>query len=353
MTPPIRNFCIIAHIDHGKSTLADRFLERTGTVEKRQMHAQYLDTMELEQERGITIKLQPVRMRYVHEGTEYELNLIDTPGHVDFAYEVSRSLAAVEGAILLVDATKGVQAQTLANLHLAKQQGLVIVPAVNKIDMPTARTAQVKDELASLLHVEPDEILEVSGKTGVNVDALLARVVERVPAPSTPFTDGQVRAVVFDSTFDAYKGVIAFVRVFNGALPKNVNARGWATGARFDVLEVGYFSPKLMPGTELHEGQIGYVATGLKDPDQIHVGDTLTLANVNEQTFTPLPGYREIRPMVFASFFPENNEYYDELKDALAKLKLTDAALSYEPGSDSWACSTWKSLPSGCPANSA
>ena len=212
MTAPIRNFCIIAHIDHGKSTLADRFLELTGTVQKRLMKEQYLDTMDLERERGITIKLQPVRMRYTLDGTEYELNLIDTPGHVDFSYEVSRSLAAVEGAILLVDATKGVQAQTLANLHLAQRQGLVIVPAVNKVDMPNARTAVVREELAYLLGVEESEILEVSGKTGANVPELLHRVIQLVPAPREKYSDGILRALIFDSTFDAYKGVVAYVR---------------------------------------------------------------------------------------------------------------------------------------------
>ncbi|HXV26501.1 MAG TPA: translation elongation factor 4 [Candidatus Paceibacterota bacterium] len=329
----IRNFCIIAHIDHGKSTLADRFLELTETVAKRQMKEQYLDQMELERERGITIKLQPVRMKYVADGTTYELNLIDTPGHVDFSYEVSRSLAAVEGAILLVDATKGIQAQTLANLNLARRQELVIIPAVNKVDMPTARTAQVKEELAYLLEVEPGDIMEVSGKTGKNVRELLDSVVRRVPSPQASHGDGIPRAVIFDSTFDAYKGVIAFVRVTSGVLRKGERLLAWATGARPDALEVGSFAPRLTPGTELREGQIGYVATGLKDPGQIRVGDTLTRADVDRTRFTPLPGYREMRPMVFASLFPENAEQYDELKDALGKLKLTDAALQYEPES--------------------
>ncbi|HWA64584.1 MAG TPA: GTP-binding protein, partial [Candidatus Paceibacterota bacterium] len=215
----IRNFCIIAHIDHGKSTLADRFLELTATVEKRKMQAQYLDQMDLERERGITIKLQPVRMRYQYKGEEYTLNLIDTPGHVDFSYEVSRSLAAVEGAILLVDASKGVQAQTLANLHLAQQQGLAIVAAINKIDLPNARPAQVKEELSYVLGIEPEEILEISGKNGTNVDRLLEKVIETVPAPAAP-ADETLRALVFDSTFDAYKGVIAYARIFSGSLAK-------------------------------------------------------------------------------------------------------------------------------------
>lgn len=333
MTAPIRNFCIIAHIDHGKSTLADRLLELTGTVQKRQMKEQYLDTMDLERERGITIKLQPVRMKYVLNGTEYELNLIDTPGHVDFSYEVSRSLAAVEGAILLVDATKGVQAQTLANLHLAQRQGLVIVPAVNKVDMQNARTAAVKEELAYLLGVEESEILEVSGKTGLHVPELLQRVIERVPAPRHQATDGPLHALIFDSTFDAYKGVVAFVRVVSGTLRAGAASMAFAARTKFEALEVGTFSPRLTPGTVVREGEIGYVATGLKDPGLVRVGDTITDATIDTAAFQALPGYREVRPMVFASFFPENSEQYDELRDALGKLKLTDAALQYEPES--------------------
>lgn len=336
---PIRNFCIIAHIDHGKSTLADRFLELTATVERRKMQAQYLDQMDLERERGITIKLQPVRMRYNLAGRDYILNLIDTPGHVDFSYEVSRSLAAVEGAILLVDATKGVQAQTLANFHLAQAQGLAIVPAVNKIDLPAARTASVKEELAYLLGVEPAEIIEVSGKTGANVELLLKRVIERVPPPK-PAPQGnpaQVRALIFDSTFDPYKGVIAYVRVFDGRLRRGDRIVAAATRAKADALEVGFFSPQLVPADALEEGQIGYVATGLKDPGLIRVGDTVTLqqtlAPSGAADFQPLPGYRDVRPMVYASFFPENSDDYDVLKDALGKLKLTDAALAYEPES--------------------
>jgi GTP-binding protein LepA len=331
----IRNFCIIAHIDHGKSTLADRFLELTGTVASRKMKEQYLDTMELERERGITIKLQPVRMSYQLQDTTYQLNLIDTPGHVDFTYEVSRSLAAVEGAILLVDATKGVQAQTLANLHLAQQHGLTIIPAVNKIDMPTARTAQVKEELSYLLGVEEDQIMEISGKTGQNVAELLSRVIEKVPPPAThdlrPGTP--LKALIFDSTFDTYKGVVAFVRIVSGSIKKNDKIITFATRAKADALEVGSFAPQLTPGTAIGEGEIGYVATGLKDPGQIRVGDTITLLGTDLAVFQPLPGYKEVRPMVFASFFPENAEQYDELKDALGKLKLTDAALQYEPES--------------------
>ncbi|MBI4158448.1 MAG: elongation factor 4 [Candidatus Yanofskybacteria bacterium] len=359
----IRNFVIVAHVDHGKSTLADRFLELTGTVEKRKMQEQYLDTMELERERGITIKLQPVRMVYrpttndqrqmteSHKlsvvnrelsDSEYILNLIDTPGHVDFSYEVSRSLAAVEGAILLVDASKGVQAQTLANLHLAKTQGLTIIPAVNKIDLPNARTAQVKEELAYLLEIEQNEILEVSGKTGANVEKLLQKVIEKVSPPGLTTSDVGAtsdvpKALIFDSSFDAYKGVIAYVRVFDGSFKRGDKIASWATKAKFDVLETGFFAPKLTASAELSAGDIGYIATGLKDPWLIRVGDTITtFRNIEISTyrnFQPLSGYKEPKPMVFASFFPENAEDYDLLKDALGKLKLTDASLTYEPES--------------------
>jgi GTP-binding protein LepA len=328
----IRNFCIIAHIDHGKSTLADRFLELTKTVEKRKMHEQYLDTMELERERGITIKLQPVKMSYESGGQKYVLNLIDTPGHVDFSYEVSRSLAAVEGAILLVDASKGVQAQTLANLYLAQQQGLKIIPVLNKIDLPNARTEQVKEELSYLLAVEPEDILEVSAKNGTNVDRVLERVIKVVPPPKVSGSAG-LKALIFDSTFDAYKGVLAYIRVFEGSIKKGDKIMAFATKTNADVLEAGYFSPNLIASDAgMSAGEIGYVATGLKDPGQIRVGDTITNLKPNEQ-FKPLSGYKEPRPMVFASFFPEKSEDYDILKDALGKLKLTDASLVYEPES--------------------
>ncbi|OGN00022.1 MAG: elongation factor 4 [Candidatus Yanofskybacteria bacterium RIFCSPHIGHO2_02_FULL_41_29] len=355
----IRNFVIVAHIDHGKSTLADRFLELTGTVEKRKMQEQYLDSMELERERGITIKLQPVRMTYKEQRAKskeqnnnldilpfdfYILNLIDTPGHVDFSYEVSRSLAAVEGAILLVDASKGIQAQTLANLYLAEEQGLKIIPVINKIDLPNARTAQVKEELSNLLAVEQEEILEISGKNGTNVDKVLERVVKEVPPPKIE-DDDTLKALIFDSTFDAYKGVIAYVRVFSGSLKRSEKIITFATKANADVIEVGYFTPALKVGDSLSAGEIGYVATGLKDPGQIRVGDTITKLKIRSEKlkiseteaedvkFKPLEGYKEPKPMVFASFFPENADDYDLLRDALGKLKLTDASLSYEPES--------------------
>lgn len=301
------------------------------------MQEQYLDTMELERERGITIKLQPVRMKY----GEYTLNLIDTPGHVDFSYEVSRSLAAVEGAILLVDAAKGVQAQTLANLNFAKAQGLTIIPAVNKIDLPNARTAQVKEELSYLLEVDSEDVFEVSGKTGINVDKLLRAVIEKVPTPKAIINDGP-KALIFDSTFDPYKGVIAYLRVFSGSFKRGEKIAAFATKVTADVLEVGFFSPKLVTSSELSAGDIGYIATGLKDPGLIRVGDTITsqlnitnyeLKIKSNKQFQPLAGYKEPKPMVFASFFPENNDEYDLLKDSLGKLKLTDASLVYEPES--------------------
>src|SRR3989338_7947438 len=321
----IRNFCFIAHVDHGKSTLADRFLELTGTVEKRKMHEQYLDTMDLERERGITIKLQPVRMHYhyknpksqilnskqiqnsnsenkslefrnsdldIADSIEYQLNLIDTPGHVDFSYEVSRSLAAVEGAILLVDASKGVQAQTLANLHLAQQQKLVIVPVINKIDLANARTTQVKEELAYLLGIEPTEILEISAKNGLGVEQVLQKVIDQVPAPMSD--SGVLQALIFDSTFDTYKGVLAYIRVFGGSLNQQQAIVAFATRARAEVLEVGYFSPGLVQAKDLNAGEIGYIATGLKDPGQIRVGDTITLPKmIDDKIFKPLAGYKE------------------------------------------------------------
>ncbi len=332
---PIRNFCIIAHIDHGKSTLADRLLELTGTIEKRKMQEQFLDTMELERERGITIKLQPVQMHYRFDGQEYILNLIDTPGHVDFTYEVSRSLAAVEGAILLVDATKGVQAQTLANLHLAEKQNLVIIPAINKIDLPNARVEEVEEELTNLLLIEKDQILKISGKTGDGVEALLQRVIQLVPPPEknhmldSALSNNDTRALIFDSSFDAYKGVLGYVRVFNGVIQAGQKIYLAASKMTFDVLEVGTFMPQLKKGETLDAGSIGYVATALKNVGDVRVGDTM----MSHETTEAMPGYKEPRPVVFASFYPENSEEYDILRDALGKLKLTDASLTFEPES--------------------
>ncbi len=320
----IRNFCIIAHIDHGKSTLADRMLELTGTIEKRKMQEQFLDTMELERERGITIKLQPVRMNYTYRSMPYTLNLIDTPGHVDFSYEVSRSLAAVEGAILLVDATKGVQAQTLANLHLAQAQGLAIVPVINKIDLPNAKVDEVVEEITNLILIEPSQILRISAKQGDGVKEVLERVIDVIPPPKT---DNNFRALIFDSTFDTYKGVIAYVRVFGGSIKAGEKVHFFASKADADVIEVGSFAPSLKKGDLLSSGEIGYIATGLKNLGEVRVGDTVIC---HGSGVSALSGYKEPQPVVFASIYPENGEQFDELKDAVGKLKLTDASLQYE-----------------------
>ncbi len=347
MNQSIRNFCIIAHIDHGKSTLADRFLEMTGTIEKRNMRAQLLDQMELEQERGITIKLQPVRMHYQLQSTNselrppkagsplaeivnYELNLIDTPGHVDFTYEVSRSLAAVEGAILLVDASQGVQAQTIANLYLAIDQGLTIIPVMNKIDLPNAEIQKTEEEIIHLLGCAKKEILRVSGKTGEGILELLEAVITRVPSP-LPNQSKPLRALIFDSFYDDYRGVVASVRVVDGSLKKGQNILCMGTLARGQALETGHYSPTLVSDPSLENGQIGYVVTGLKELGEVRVGDTITTAAHADEKGKPLPGYKEVKPMVFAGIFPQEGDAYTELRDAMEKLKLNDAALSYEP----------------------
>ena len=328
----IRNFVIIAHIDHGKSTLADRMLEITGTVEKRKMKEQILDKMELEREKGITIKMAPVRMAYSLNSKFYSLNLIDTPGHVDFAYEVSRALAAVEGAILLVDATQGIQAQTVANLEAARRENLVIIPAVNKIDMPDARVGAVKEELSTLLGVSPEEILAVSGKTGEGVEKILEAVIEKMPPPR-PSEDELLRAVIFDSHFDPYKGIVAHVRILSGTLKAQERLFFMAGDLKTEAIEVGVFKPELVPAAALEAGGIGYVATGLKEAEKVRVGDTIIHWEDRERQITPFPGYREPQPMVFASFFPEEGDDFEILRDALSKLKLNDASLTFEPDS--------------------
>jgi GTP-binding protein LepA len=331
----IRNFCIIAHIDHGKSTLADRLMEATATVEKRKMKAQLLDQMDLERERGITIKLQPVQMKYQHKGEEYTLNLIDTPGHVDFHYEVSRSLAAVEGAVLLVDATKGVQAQTLANLYLAIEQGLEIIPVVNKVDLPNAEPAKTKAEIMHIVGCKEEDILEASGKTGVGVPDILRAVVERVPAPVGK-DEGTMRALIFDSVYDTYKGVVAYVKVVDGSVSRESILHMLATGRESVAIEVGCFQPQMTALKELRAGDIGYIATGLKDVSFCRVGDTITLRPREKEkvTIEALPGYREIRPAVYASFYPVEGDDYALMRDALDKLKLNDAAFEFEPESN-------------------
>ena len=331
MTEPanIRNFCIIAHIDHGKSTLADRLLELTHTVADRDMRAQYLDKMELERERGITIKAQAVRLAYRFEGHEVELNLIDTPGHVDFTYEVSRSLAACEGAVLLVDAAQGIEAQTLANFHLARDAGLVIVPVLNKIDLPQADVEETRRELAEVVGCAPEDVLAVSGKTGEGVEALVDEVVRRVPPPIAD-RDAPLRALIFDSSFDAYRGVIAYLRVVDGALPSRARVRFMATRLESEAEEAGVFAPEATPIPRLEAGEVGYLVTGLKDVHQVKVGDTVTSAG-KQGAREPLPGYREPRPMVWSGLFPAEGGDYSELRDALDRLKLNDAALVYEP----------------------
>jgi GTP-binding protein LepA len=324
-----RNFCIIAHIDHGKSTLADRMLELTGTVERRHMHAQLLDTMELEQEKGITIKLQPVRMQW----RDYTLNLIDTPGHVDFSYEVSRSLAACEGAILVVDASQGIQAQTLANVYLAIDAGLTIIPVLNKIDLPAADPERVAAEISALLDIDPDTILRVSGKTGEGVDALLDHIVEDVPLPRGNI-EGPLRALIFDSIYDTHRGVILYVRIVDGSLRKGDAVGLMATKATGLAVETGVFLPSQTPAPGLAAGEIGYIVTNLKSIADAQVGDTVTAkSDLERATVAALPGYRQVKPFVFAGFFPASGEQYPLLKDALSKLKLNDAALQYEPES--------------------
>ena len=322
----IRNFCIIAHIDHGKSTLSDRFLELTQTVEKRKMKEQLLDQMDLERERGITIKLQPVRMKY----KKYTLNLIDTPGHVDFGYEVSRSLAAVEGAVLLVDATKGVQAQTLANLYQAIENNLEIIPVVNKIDLPNADREKTKAEIVHILGCDEKDILEVSGKTGEGVENLLEEVIKKIPAPQGDLQK-PLRALIFDSKYDTFKGVLAYVRILDGTVKRENNIRLVAGKIQSDVIEVGYFSPELKKTTQLEAGEIGYVATGLKSVSECRVGDTITLS---KEEVEALPGYKEVKPMVYASFYPLEGDDYNFMRDALDKLKLNDAAFTFEPESN-------------------
>jgi GTP-binding protein LepA len=320
----IRNFCIIAHIDHGKSTLADRLLELTGTVEKRNMKAQLLDRMDLEREKGITIKLAPVRMEY----KGYGLNLIDTPGHVDFSYEVSRSLAACEGALLVVDASQGIQAQTLANVYLAIAADLHIIPVLNKIDLPAADVERVSKEIISLLGCNQEDILQISAKTGLGVDAVLERVVADVPAPK-PSVQKETRALIFDSYYDDYRGVILYVRVFDGHIDKNVQIKMLNTSAQGLALEVGALTPDMTARTQLRTGEIGYIVTNLKTTRDAKVGDTITLAA--NPSFESLPGYKDVHPFVYAGFFPESNEQYLELKDAIEKLSLSDSALQFAP----------------------
>lgn len=334
-TDKIRNFCIIAHIDHGKSTIADRMMELTGTVAKREMKAQLLDSMDLEREKGITIKLTPVQMQW----KGYTLNLIDTPGHVDFSYEVSRSLQAVEAAILVVDATQGIQAQTLANVYLALEQDLYIIPVINKVDLPAADVPKVQAQIINLLGCKPEDIISVSGKTGFNVDKILDAIITRAPKPRSAEGDialtnaessqNPLRALIFDSYFDDYRGVVLYVRIFNGELHKNDEIRMMATRTDGIALEVGSLTPKMHPANKLTEGDIGYIVTNLKTTREAKVGDTVTItSNIAKE---PLPGYKNVLPFVYAGFFPVSNDQYDDLKEAVEKLAMSDSALHYEP----------------------
>lgn len=320
----IRNFCIIAHIDHGKSTLADRMLELTGTVERRAMQAQLLDSMELEREKGITIKLQPVRMSW----RGHELNLIDTPGHVDFSYEVSRSLAACEGAILIVDAAQGIQAQTLANVYLALEANLTIIPVINKIDLPAAEPERVAREIAGLVGCEPDEVIRISAKDGTNVELVLDQVVEQIPAPAGTLNK-PLRALIFDSVYDEYRGVILYIRVVDGQLTSGQNLKLISSSAQTLAVEAGYFKPQKVAQKYLQCGEIGYIVTNLKSIEQARVGDTVTDAKT--PAIESLPGYKKVKPYVYGGFFPTSGEDYKVLKDALEKLKLNDSSLEYSP----------------------
>jgi GTP-binding protein LepA len=324
----IRNFCIIAHIDHGKSTLADRMLQLTGVVDARQMRAQYLDRMDIERERGITIKSQAVRLPWQKDNQNYVLNLIDTPGHVDFTYEVSRSLAACEGAVLLVDAAQGIEAQTLANLYLAIDADLTIIPVLNKIDLPAAQPERYAEEIAGIIGTSPDEVLKVSAKTGMGVEDLLNAVVDRVPPPHGD-PDAAARALIFDSVYDTYRGVVTYVRVVDGKLSKRERTLMMSTGAVHETLEVGVISPEPIPSDGLVAGEVGYIISGVKDVRQARVGDTVTSSG--HPAAEPLAGYDHPRPMVYSGLYPVDGDEYPELREALDKLRLNDAALVYEP----------------------
>jgi GTP-binding protein LepA len=326
----IRNFSIIAHIDHGKSTLADRILELTHTVDPRAMRAQLLDSMDLERERGITIKAQAVRVFYEspHDGETYQLQLIDTPGHVDFTYEVSRSLAACEGALLVVDASQGVEAQTVANTYLAVESGLELIPCLNKVDLPGAEPERVAEEVADLLGEPPDQVRRISAKTGEGITEVLDELIARVPPPSGD-PDAAPRALIFDSEFDQYRGVIAYIRVMDGTFTKGEAIRAMQGGTEAEIDDIGFFTPQMTPAAALHAGEVGYLITGIKDVSALRVGDTLTTKR--DPATQPLPGYREVKPMVFCGLFPIASDDYPDLRDALEKLTLNDAALSWEP----------------------
>ncbi len=330
MQDHIRNFCIIAHIDHGKSTLADRLMEKTSAVAKRDMEAQLLDNMDLERERGITIKARAVKLTYQHtDGETYELNLIDTPGHVDFNYEVSRSLAACEGAILVVDASQGLEAQTLANTYLASDHGLEIVPVINKIDLPSAEPERVKAEIEEVIGIPADEAPLISAKRGINIESVLDQIIQYIPAPKGN-TQNPLTALIFDSYYDSYKGVIVYLRVVDGTVSPGTHIKMMATGAEFEVVEVGYMLPThLQPADSLNAGEVGYLTASIKNVSDTRVGDTVT--TVENGASEPLPGYKKVNPMVYCGIYPADGAKYGDLRDALSKLQLNDASLSYEP----------------------
>ncbi|RME19045.1 MAG: elongation factor 4, partial [Bacteroidetes bacterium] len=326
----IRNFCIIAHIDHGKSTLADRLLELTNTIDKRQMQDQVLDDMELEKERGITIKSHAIQMDYEYKGEKYILNLIDTPGHVDFSYEVSRSIASCEGALLVVDASQGIQAQTISNLFMALEHNLTIIPILNKIDLPSANIEEVKDQIVDLLGCSRDEILLASGKTGLGVDKILEAIVERIPPPSGD-PNGKLQALIFDSVFNSFRGVIAYYRVYNGTIKKGDKVKFFNTGNEYIAEEVGILKLNLVPKDEISAGNVGYIVTGIKQASDVKVGDTITHAlNPADE---PIKGFEDVKPMVFAGIYPVDTEDYENLRASMEKLKLNDAAITWEPES--------------------
>ena len=326
----IRNFSIIAHIDHGKSTLADRILEATGALQKREMQEQFLDKLDLERERGITIKAQTVRLSYTaKDGITYQLNLIDTPGHVDFSYEVSRSLAACEGALLVVDASQGVEAQTLANVYMAVENSLEIVPVLNKIDLPQADPARVKEEIESVIGIDAHGALEISAKTGIGIGAVLEAIVQRMPPPTRGALSNPLRALVYDSWFDTYLGVIVQVRVFDGVLRPGVKVRFAQTGGLYEIYKVGVFNPHAVEVGELQSGEVGYFSASIKTLRDVKIGDTVGLAK--EDTIEALPGFKEVKPMVFGGLFPVDSEQYQPLRDALEKLSLNDSSFTFEP----------------------